>query len=117
MHVVNLGEYGFSLIVTQTKSLSGAAITFFATKPDGTTAEWVATIDGLSYYYTFAKGDLDQIGTWVVWANALWSSPAKSLWARLYFKVKDAPTELAISSSPSTSASASASASPSASSS
>lgn len=37
-------------------------------KPDGTSTEWIATINGSSYvqYITTSTSDLDQAGTWTV---------------------------------------------------
>ena len=93
MKTVHLEEYGYSLLFHQTLDISTATIKIYYTKPDGTEGTWNAIITGDDFYYVVLEDDIDLIGTWVLWINADWASPAKNLWARTSFKVKSAPTD------------------------
>ena len=38
-------------------------------KPDGTSGQWSATVDGLNLVYSVVSGDLNQSGVWTIWAK------------------------------------------------
>ena len=92
MQNIHLGEYGIPITCYQTNdlNLTGATIYFLYTKPSGTTGQWSATKDGTDFYYIFQDGDIDELGVWVVWIIAQWST-TKLLWDRVSFRVKNAP--------------------------
>jgi hypothetical protein len=91
MKTVHLKEYGYSLLFHQNLDISSATIIIYYTKPNGTEGTWNAIKTGDDFHYVVLEDDIDLIGTWVLWINADWTSPAKNLWARTSFKVKSAP--------------------------
>jgi uncharacterized protein YfaS (alpha-2-macroglobulin family) len=94
MKVLNLGEYGYSLVFSQSRDLTGADLKIYVTKPDGEETSWDAILDGTTtFYYELQVDDIDQTGTWILWLYAKWTSPDKELWTRTSFRVKDSPLE------------------------
>lgn len=93
MKVLNLGEFGYSLVFNQSRTLTGSTITLLYTKPDGTQGSWTATIDvtdATSFYYTLQEDDIDTLGIWVLDIFARWSG-SKELWTRTHFRVINSP--------------------------
>lgn len=89
---MTLGEYGNVLYINADYVLTGATVTIDITKPNGSTLSVAATIgtSDLSTpegtfsankyaYYTFANGDIDQVGAHTARLNAVWTAPAKKL--------------------------------------
>lgn len=94
MKVLNLGEFGYSLVFSQSRDLTDSEITILYTKPDGIEGEWEAAIDpndSTTFYYTLKEGDIDLAGIWVLWLFARWDD--KELWTKTSFRVKGTPTD------------------------
>jgi len=66
MSKIYINDYGHAFLVRTHTDISGASVLKIKVKkPDLTTDEWVATLDGTEdMSYTVASGDLDQSGTW-----------------------------------------------------
>lgn len=78
MSKVYVGQSSFQLKLTTGVDITGAkTVQIKYRKPDGsTTGAWTAVVESAAtgvIYYDFAEGDLDQQGTWTVWAYIVFS--------------------------------------------
>ena len=67
MAVIHVGDIGTKIILsvnTDTDISSGIDEVINYKKPDGTTGQWAATINGNDIEYTTIADDLDIPGTW-----------------------------------------------------
>lgn len=94
MKSIQLGEYGIPIVFTQDLDITTADLYILYTKPSGEEGQWNAVKSGTSFYYMLLDGDIDEIGTWILWLLAEW--PAKTLWARVALQVRNAPTDRVI---------------------
>lgn len=63
---IYVGDIGTLFIVDTESDLSGATVNQVQIKkPDGTTHNWAATVDGTTLRYVTVDGDLDQSGNFL----------------------------------------------------
>jgi hypothetical protein len=84
MHTEFLGTIGKTLKLQTTFDLTGVdSVVFEVRKPDDSKVSWAATIADATnkeVTYTYASGDLNLLGRYVVQIKGTFTSPSKTLY-------------------------------------